>query len=75
MPEDLEIEARIAQQDMESDELIASVEKLGNVSKLTCPDCHGALWEIRDKDLLRFRCHVGHAYFGRQFEGWPGADA
>jgi two-component system chemotaxis response regulator CheB len=62
VPEDLEIEARIAQQDMESDELIASVEKLGNVSKLTCPDCHGALWEIRDEDLLRFRCHVGHAY-------------
>ena len=60
--EDLEIEARIAQQDMESDELIASVEKLGKVSKLTCPDCNGALWEIRDEDLLRFRCHVGHAY-------------
>jgi two-component system chemotaxis response regulator CheB len=62
VPEDIEIEARIAQQDIKSDELIASVEKLGKVSKLTCPDCHGALWEMRDDDMLRFRCHVGHAY-------------
>lgn len=59
--ENLEIETRIAQQDMESEELIKSVEKLGRVSKLTCPDCHGALWEINDEEL-RFRCHVGHGF-------------
>jgi two-component system chemotaxis response regulator CheB len=62
VPENVEIEARIAQQEMEGDELIASVEKLGKISRLTCPDCHGALWEISDQDILRFRCHVGHAY-------------
>jgi two-component system chemotaxis response regulator CheB len=62
MPDDVEIEARIAEQDMESAELIASVEKLGKISKLTCPDCNGALWEIYDDELLRYRCHVGHAF-------------
>lgn len=62
VPENIEIETRIAQQDMEAHELIASVEKLGKISKLTCPDCHGALWEIHDEDMLRFRCHVGHAF-------------
>jgi two-component system, chemotaxis family, protein-glutamate methylesterase/glutaminase len=62
VPENVEIEARIAQQNMESNELIASVEKLGKVSKLTCPDCNGALWEMKDEDMLRFRCHVGHAF-------------
>ena len=62
MPDQIEIEARIAQQDMEGEELIASVERLGKISRLTCPDCHGALWEIHDHDLLRFRCHVGHAF-------------
>jgi two-component system chemotaxis response regulator CheB len=58
----VEIESRIAEQKMESNELLASVERIGRISKLTCPDCHGALWEINDEDLLRYRCHVGHAY-------------
>jgi two-component system chemotaxis response regulator CheB len=62
VPEQIEIETRIAGQEMESGELIASVERLGKVSKLTCPDCHGALWEIHDAEILRFRCHVGHAF-------------
>lgn len=58
----VEIESRIAEQEMESSELIASVEKIGKISSLTCPDCHGALWEIKDQDILRYRCHVGHAF-------------
>ena len=61
VPDQIEIESRIAEQNMEGDELIASVERLGKLSKLTCPDCHGALWEIDDNDVLRYRCHVGHA--------------
>lgn len=61
MPDQLEIEARIAHQEMESDELIASVERLGKISTLTCPECNGALWEIDDHEILRYRCHVGHA--------------
>ena len=62
LAEEVEIETKIAGQEMDSGELIASVERLGRVSKLTCPECHGALWEINDEDLLRFRCHVGHAF-------------
>lgn len=62
VPDEVEIEARITEQEMESGELIASVEKLGTISKLTCPDCHGALWEMRDEAILRYRCHVGHAF-------------
>ena len=62
VPDEVEIEARIAEQELEAGELIASVEKLGKVSKLTCPECHGALWEMNDQNMLRFRCHVGHAF-------------
>lgn len=37
-------------------------EQPDNPSPLTCPDCGGVLWELRDRNLIRFRCHVGHAY-------------
>jgi two-component system chemotaxis response regulator CheB len=42
----------------------ASMEKmdrLGSPSKLTCPECGGALWEMHEPPT-RFRCHVGHGY-------------
>ena len=72
VPENVEIETRIAQQEMDGDELIASVERIGRISKLTCPDCHGALWEISDEDLLRYRCHVGHAFSAESLSNGQG---
>lgn len=37
-------------------------EHPGDPSPLTCPDCGGVLWELQAGNLVRFRCHVGHAY-------------
>jgi two-component system chemotaxis response regulator CheB len=37
-------------------------DEFGPASALTCPDCGGALWEIIDGQLVRYRCHVGHQY-------------
>jgi two-component system chemotaxis response regulator CheB len=34
----------------------------GPPSAFTCPECHGALWEVRDGALTRYRCRVGHTY-------------
>ena len=62
VPDDLKTEGKIAEQVMNSDEMIASVEKLGKTSAFTCPECHGTLWELHDGELLRYRCHVGHAF-------------
>ncbi len=59
IPLDVRLEAAIAAQelaDMKVDDM------LGKPSRFTCPECHGALWEIEDEGLLRFRCHVGHAF-------------
>jgi two-component system chemotaxis response regulator CheB len=35
---------------------------IGIDSGLTCPECSGILREVRDGEVLRFRCRVGHAY-------------
>jgi len=32
------------------------------LSPVTCPECHGTMVESEDQELLRFRCHVGHAF-------------
>jgi two-component system, chemotaxis family, protein-glutamate methylesterase/glutaminase len=34
----------------------------GIPSTLSCPECHGVLWEHRDGKVLAFRCRVGHAF-------------
>jgi two-component system, chemotaxis family, protein-glutamate methylesterase/glutaminase len=36
--------------------------QFGPATALTCPDCGGALWEIIDGQIVRYRCHVGHQY-------------
>lgn len=59
VPEILKVETNISR--LEESEM-EDVEKIGELSAFTCPDCKGALWELRDGDLLRFRCHVGHAF-------------
>jgi two-component system chemotaxis response regulator CheB len=59
IPEILSIETRMARREQSKME---DVEKLGSPSAFTCPECRGTLWELKDGDLLRFRCHVGHAF-------------
>ena len=40
-----------------------SSPKLPNAaSGLTCPECHGSLWELDDSGSLRYECRIGHAY-------------
>jgi two-component system, chemotaxis family, protein-glutamate methylesterase/glutaminase len=62
VPDDVKTEARIAEQQMDATEMLESVQKLGEVTTFTCPECHGSLWELHNGELLRFRCHVGHAF-------------
>ena len=34
----------------------------GPPSPFTCPECNGSLWEIKDGEVVRYRCRVGHSY-------------
>ena len=44
------------------DNSLAAGDLPGPPSGFTCPECSGALWELRAGKLMKFRCHVGHAY-------------
>jgi two-component system chemotaxis response regulator CheB len=53
------IETRIAAQ---KPALHEDVLTLGTLTPYTCPDCHGVLLAIADGDIIRYRCHTGHAH-------------
>ena len=60
MPDELEAELRWANPDLAWS---APIEPpLGTASGFTCPECHGALWEIEDGGFSRYRCRVGHGF-------------
>ena len=42
--------------------------RLGTPSALTCPECGGGLWEMKDVKPLRYRCHTGHGYSARALD-------
>ena len=57
--ERIEIEITIARQDNAFE---MGIIKKGELTPFTCPDCHGALTKLIEGNLIRFRCHTGHAY-------------
>jgi len=57
IPPEICLEAAIAAQEMSTEE-----RKVGKLSPFSCPECGGSLWEVADGNLLRYRCHIGHAY-------------
>jgi two-component system chemotaxis response regulator CheB len=59
VPENIPFEVQIASGENAS---MDEMDDIGRRSVLTCPDCHGIMWEIDEGDLVRYRCHVGHAY-------------
>ena len=55
----LEIENRIALDDPRA---LTQLDKLRELTSMTCQDCHGLLWQLREEEFVRFRCRTGHAY-------------
>jgi two-component system, chemotaxis family, protein-glutamate methylesterase/glutaminase len=52
-------ELKVTEMDME---MMTGDDHPGTPSAFSCPECGGVLWELRDKDPIRFRCRTGHAY-------------
>jgi len=40
----------------------------GRPSSYTCPECHGTLFEVKDKRFQRYRCRIGHAWSPKSLE-------
>lgn len=59
VPEDIAIEARIAERVLSD---LPSVNAVGEQVPFNCPGCGGVLWEVAKGGLLRYRCHTGHSY-------------
>lgn len=59
IPDDVKKEARIAERVVTS---LDAMKELGEKSVYSCPECSGGLWEMKQGNMVRYRCHVGHAY-------------
>jgi two-component system chemotaxis response regulator CheB len=59
IPADLRLEAAIAERVVGTAD---QADQLGHLVAMTCPDCGGNLWQIDHGQVLRYRCHTGHAY-------------
>lgn len=59
MSGEMETESDMAELDLAA---LQQDERPGTPSGFACPACGGALWELHDGELTRFRCRVGHAF-------------
>ncbi len=61
VPDNFRYEVEIARNARAS---MNGMDWFGARSVLTCPDCGGIMWELKDGAMSRYRCHIGHAYAG-----------
>jgi len=59
VPGDIRAEAQISERVAVDMNIL---KEIGDKSLFTCPDCSGGLWEIKENDIIRYRCHTGHVY-------------
>jgi two-component system, chemotaxis family, protein-glutamate methylesterase/glutaminase len=59
VPNEVMLESQIAENTAVG---IDDVRKISEQSIFACPDCGGGLWSIKDDIIVRYRCHIGHAY-------------
>jgi two-component system chemotaxis response regulator CheB len=60
MPDPLDHMPELVNRDMSAQEDGA---RQGALTVFTCPECGGAMWQVDQSELVRFSCHVGHAFY------------
>ena len=65
--EEIEVESKIAEQQMNTQEFLKHMEAIGTRTTYTCPECNGSIWQIGKEEPLRFRCHIGHSFTANVF--------
>lgn len=58
-PERLRYEVELARS---GNSTIDDMDRIGRRSVFSCPECGGAVWEVDEDELVRYRCHTGHAH-------------
>jgi len=59
-PPDAQEEARLAEQVATRIDHMQTQEYRHTL--YTCPDCGGGLWEVKNGQFARYRCHIGHTF-------------
>jgi two-component system, chemotaxis family, protein-glutamate methylesterase/glutaminase len=59
VPEEIRKEVEITE-DMENK--IGKLKEISSLTLFVCPDCGGALWQMKDDAIDRYRCHTGHVF-------------
>lgn len=59
IPQDIIKEVEIAEVGAAT---IDELEEMGNKSAFSCPDCGGVLFEMKNGQPTRYKCHTGHTY-------------
>jgi two-component system, chemotaxis family, protein-glutamate methylesterase/glutaminase len=59
VPNEMQMETEISEFALDA---LQSVQRPGSPAGFGCPDCGGALWDLEEEGMVRFRCRVGHGW-------------
>lgn len=59
IPKDIIKEVEIAEEGVGT---IDELSELGENSVFSCPDCGGVLFELKNDEITRYKCHTGHVF-------------